>query len=283
VLLEDCGDGRPRHAVPQILQCALDARVAPARILGRHPYGQSANLCEHVGPSTPTLLAGPFRRDERPPTKNRIGRDYRRHLEQNLATEPRSEDRQPPPFVVGQPHALVVELCLQDSVLVAQVLDDLGLAALEPPDEKRDEQLQRKHASSLRQRSAEFSDTTPSTCAHIVPGLRNRRRRVPRSRRSSQEHQRQAPQSVVAVATWYTKDGTEADATLGWTSQRSRLGAPRERPHLCVSPRTFQVSGLPPRPRARRHEWASFPKAMRRVLVGCRSRRNLASRSLGFR
>jgi hypothetical protein len=93
------------------------------------------------------------------PTKNRIGRDNRRHFGQDLATETRAEDGQPPPFVVGEPDARA-KLCLQHSVLFPQVLDDLGLAALEPPDEKRDEQLQRKHASSLRQLSAEFLDTT---------------------------------------------------------------------------------------------------------------------------
>jgi hypothetical protein len=120
VLLEDRGDRRPRHAMPQILQRTLDAGVAPARILGRHPYDQAANLDKHAGPSTPTLRVCPFLGNERPvPTKNRIGRHHRRHLEQNLATETSAEDRQPPPFVVGEPHALVAELCLQDAVLFA--------------------------------------------------------------------------------------------------------------------------------------------------------------------
>ena len=165
MLLEDRGDRRPRHAMPQILQRALNAGVAPARILGRHPHGQAANLGKYAGPSTSTRLVRPFPGDEHPvPAKNRIGRDNRRHLDQDLATETGAEDRQPPPFVVGEPHALAAELSLQDSVLFAQVLDDLGLSALEPADKKRDEQLHRNHAPSLRQLPAEFSDTTGAEC-----------------------------------------------------------------------------------------------------------------------
>jgi hypothetical protein len=41
----------------------------------------------------------------------------RRHLDQDLATETGAEDRQPPPFVVGENHTLAAELSLQDSVL----------------------------------------------------------------------------------------------------------------------------------------------------------------------
>ena len=58
----------------QILQRALDARVAPARILGRHPHDEAANLREHAGPSRTTLRVRPFPGDELPvPSKNRVG------------------------------------------------------------------------------------------------------------------------------------------------------------------------------------------------------------------
>jgi hypothetical protein len=42
----------------------------------------------------------------------------------------------------------------------AQVINDLMLLALQPTDQRRNEQLQRKHGSSLRQLPATFSDTT---------------------------------------------------------------------------------------------------------------------------
>ena len=60
LLLQDRGNGRPRHAMTQILQRALDAGGAPDRILGRHPHGQAANLQEHAGPSRPTPRVRPF-------------------------------------------------------------------------------------------------------------------------------------------------------------------------------------------------------------------------------
>ena len=53
----------------------------------------------------------------------------------------RAKDSQAPPFVVSEPDALVAQLRLQDSVLFAQVLDDLVLLVLEPADKKRDEQV----------------------------------------------------------------------------------------------------------------------------------------------
>jgi hypothetical protein len=85
------------------------------------------------------------------PAENRVGGDHRRNLRQTPTTERRSEGRQAPLFVVGEPHALVVQVRLQNPVLFAQVLDDLVLLVLEPADKKRDEQVQRNHASSLRQ------------------------------------------------------------------------------------------------------------------------------------
>ena len=48
-------------------------------------------------------------------------------------------------------HALVAQAPLQDTILFAQILDDLVLLVLKPADKKCDEQVQRNHASSLRQ------------------------------------------------------------------------------------------------------------------------------------
>ena len=134
--------------MPEILQRTLDARVAPTRILGRHPHDQPADLREHTGPSRTPLRVRPFPGDELPvPAQNRVGRDDRRDLRQHPTTEPLAEASQPPPFVVGEPQALVAQLRLQDAVLFAQVLDDLVLFVLEPAEEGRDEQLHRNHGA----------------------------------------------------------------------------------------------------------------------------------------
>ena len=55
---------------------------------------------------------------------------------------------------------MVAQVRLQDPVLLAQGRDDPVLLAVAPADERRDEQLQRKNASSLRQVSVEYSDST---------------------------------------------------------------------------------------------------------------------------
>jgi hypothetical protein len=152
LLLENRGNGRSRHAVPQTLQRALEASVAPARILGRHAYDQAANLREHVGASRPAFRVGPLPGDELPvPAENRVGRDDRRNLCQKPPTERRAESSQAPPFVVSEPYALIAQARLQNAVLFPQVLVDLVLLVLEPADKKRDDQVQRTHASSLRQ------------------------------------------------------------------------------------------------------------------------------------
>ena len=231
MLLENRSDRRPCHAMPQILQRALDAGVAPARILGRHPHGQAANLQEHAGPSRPMLRVCPFPRDELPmPSQNRVRRDDCGDLAQDAPSQPMPQDGEPPPVVIREleplptqlaskdpilfnqvghgtsllaiqpanhdrehhlesrrvdhggslyhsvrmvpfprrrptcgtlrPHAFDAQLRFQDTVLFAQVLDDLVLSALKPSHERRDEQLQRNHAPSLRQLPAMFSDTT---------------------------------------------------------------------------------------------------------------------------
>jgi hypothetical protein len=152
LLLEHRGNGRPRHAVPQVLQRALEAGLAPVRILGRHSYDQAANLREHVGASRLAFRVGPLPGDELPvPAENCVRRDDRRNLRQKPPTERRAQSSQAPPVVVGEPDALVAQARLQNPVLFAQVLDGLMLLVLEPADKKRDEQVQRNHPSSLRQ------------------------------------------------------------------------------------------------------------------------------------
>jgi len=102
LLLENRRNGRPRHAMTEVLQRALDAGIAPGRILGRHSHDQASNRREHCGPSRPALRVRPFPGDELPmPAKNRIRRDNRGNLRQDPATKTRAEARQAPPFVIS--------------------------------------------------------------------------------------------------------------------------------------------------------------------------------------
>ena len=67
-------------------------------------------------------------------------------------SQPRPQNSQAPPFVVGQPQSSAVQLRFQHSILFAQVLDDIVLPAFEPADKSRENQLKRNHQASLRQR-----------------------------------------------------------------------------------------------------------------------------------
>ena len=85
----------------QILQRALDARVAPARVLGRHPHDKATDLRECIGPSRTTFRVRPFPGDELPvPPKNGVECDDRGHVRQNPTTQARAEDGQPSPVIV---------------------------------------------------------------------------------------------------------------------------------------------------------------------------------------
>jgi len=160
LLLEDRGNGRPRYAMPQILQRALDASAAPARILRRHAYDQAPDLREHAGASRAVASRTSTSWRSLPmPAQKRVGRDNRRNLRQNPSTKTSAEGRQAAPVVVHQPHALIAERRLQDPVLLGQVRE-LVLLVAEPADKKGDEQVQ---ASSQRiavsHRSAESSSS----------------------------------------------------------------------------------------------------------------------------
>lgn len=153
------GDPRdyPGHAMTEILQRALDARVAPAWVVGRHSHHEATNLRKRVGPSEAAPRIRPFPGDQLAvPAQNGVSRDDRRHLCQQPTTESRATSSQAPSVAVGEPQTLILQVRLQHAVLFAQVLDGLMLVALEPTDESGDEQLQWNHAPSLRHLGRNF-------------------------------------------------------------------------------------------------------------------------------
>jgi hypothetical protein len=132
----------------EILQRALDARVAPPRVLGRHPDDEPADLREYARPSETPSRVRPFSGDEvAMPPQNRVGCDERRNLRQHATPQPLGEDGQPSPVVIRQPQTPMAQLRLQDSVFLAQVEDDLVLFTLESAEEGRDEKLHRNHGA----------------------------------------------------------------------------------------------------------------------------------------
>jgi hypothetical protein len=82
---ENPSDRRSTHAMPNILEGALDSGVAPRRILLRHPDDEPADLRQDAATSR-TCSVRPFPRDELPmPAQNRLRRDDRGNLTQATA------------------------------------------------------------------------------------------------------------------------------------------------------------------------------------------------------
>jgi hypothetical protein len=86
------------------------------------------------------------------PPQNVSGVTIRGHLRQEAMSQPRAQNSLAPPFVVGQPQSSAVQLRFQHSILFAEVVDDVVLPVFEPADKSRENQLQRNHPVSLRQR-----------------------------------------------------------------------------------------------------------------------------------
>jgi hypothetical protein len=132
----------------QILQRALDASVAPTRVLSRHPHDEAADLREHTRPPGTPFGVRPFSGDEVPmPSQNRVECDDRRDLRQHPTAQPLAKRGQPSPVIIRQPQTLMAQLGLQHAVFFAQVQDDLVLFVLEPAEEGRDEKLHRNHGA----------------------------------------------------------------------------------------------------------------------------------------
>jgi hypothetical protein len=76
-------------------------------------------------------------------------------VREDPSAEALTDDGQTPPFVVTEPHSPAVQLRLQYAVLFPQEFDDIALFPFEPAEQRRDDQMEREHARSLRQRGVD--------------------------------------------------------------------------------------------------------------------------------
>src|SRR5215218_9757752 len=119
--------------MPEVLEGTLDARVAPAGILPRHPSDQFADLRDHTATSWPVLSVGPFPSDELPvPSEQRVRRDDRRDLTQGLTAQPVGSRGKRPPVVIGESQAPPTQLPPQNPILLDQVREHLALPPVQP-------------------------------------------------------------------------------------------------------------------------------------------------------
>ena len=85
------------------------------------------------------------------PSNNRVRRDERRHLSEDSASEPLPEHRETQPLPIVQVQTASRQLGFQHPILFPKKHDHIALLALEPSQQSGEEQLERKHAVSLRQ------------------------------------------------------------------------------------------------------------------------------------
>jgi hypothetical protein len=65
VFLQDPSTRGPTHSISDILQGALDPRIAPSRVLGRHAHGQRPDVSPQSSAPTPATGVRPLRCDSR--------------------------------------------------------------------------------------------------------------------------------------------------------------------------------------------------------------------------
>ena len=135
-----------------VFQRPLNTRVAPVRILRGHPNNEPPNPSKHSRSPLSSPSVGPFLGNQfTMPSKNRIGRDERRHLTQCRAAEALPQHRETSPLRVVQPQPASSQLCFQRATLFAQECDHTALLALQLSEQREEEHLERNHGASLRQ------------------------------------------------------------------------------------------------------------------------------------
>ena len=104
-----------------------------------------ANHLHNAGPADAPGCVAPLRRDQTTvPAQYGVGCDDGRDPSQQSAAQYLAPRGQAAPLVIGEPEALAMELFLEDSILLDQVVDRLRLMPVDPASERDEEQLERK-------------------------------------------------------------------------------------------------------------------------------------------
>jgi len=157
-------DRRATHAVPNVLQRTLNPCVAPRRILGCHSNDQGSEVCPKTTMARTRASVGPFARDQfTVPANNRVWRDDRRHLREQLTPQsvPQFAEASPLPIVKTQPPS--IEPRLQNAILLSQKRDQICLLTMKPGTYRQDDQLKQSHARSL-------GHSVDPVVGHYAPG-----------------------------------------------------------------------------------------------------------------
>ena len=123
---------------------AADPRVAPRRILTRHPYDEFGHRpgCHRSSP-TPASTAIVLLGDQAPvPAENRVRRDDACHLTQDPPAEFLAAHRESPALGVGQTKRSRTKMLPEDAILLPEIVDEIFLVAIHPASQSQHEEVQ---------------------------------------------------------------------------------------------------------------------------------------------
>jgi hypothetical protein len=138
-------------AVPQVREGALDASIAPGRILLSHADHELFDLFGHTRSSKRSAVLAPLEclRDEAVvPAHEGIGGGNRGHLLEACATEWVGQRSKAAAFHVGQAQPSAAELGFEDAILFLEIGDDVLLVTVDPTGECGEQQLEDHGLSS---------------------------------------------------------------------------------------------------------------------------------------
>ncbi len=75
------------------------------------------------------------------PTENSVGGDERSNLGEGASPDGLAANRKPATLIIGQPESSATELLLENSVLLAEIINDGFLVSIDPAGQGSDEDL----------------------------------------------------------------------------------------------------------------------------------------------
>jgi hypothetical protein len=126
-----------------VAQRALDLRIAPRRIVRRHPHDELTNLEQDTAPSGSSAVR-PLPRDQLTvPPKQGVRRRNRGDLPQDRTADSVRSGSQPTAILVRETQPTPTKLTPQKPVLFDQVHDGLPFLAIQPAGQHTEHDLQR--------------------------------------------------------------------------------------------------------------------------------------------
>ena len=153
MISEDALDRSAGDPVPKIAEGSADPGVTPPRIVDCHSHDKLRDLGGRHRPSRTSASATVVLLGDQlaVPAKDGVGRDDAGHLCQRTPSQLPSSNCESTALHVGQPQSSTAELLAQDTILRAEVVDEIFLAAVEPPSDGQHEESESvRHRQRLR-------------------------------------------------------------------------------------------------------------------------------------